>query len=101
MDQLRTDTGGTVYGKDIKSAFNSVERAKVAEILKDQPDIAAWIDRFLEPRSFDITIDGRRIGSTTTTGGTPQGLPLRLALFSIYMSHMIKESQQKLDVLDN
>ena len=50
MDQLRKDTGGTIYGKDIKSAFNSVERAKVAEIFQDLLDMAAWIDRFLESR---------------------------------------------------
>ena len=29
--QLRKNTGGTVFGKEIKSVFNSVERAKVVE----------------------------------------------------------------------
>ena len=33
MDQRRKETGGTVYGKDIKSAFNLVERAEVAGVL--------------------------------------------------------------------
>ena len=67
-NQLRKDTGGTVYGKDIKLAFNSVGRA---EIFKDSPELAAWIDTFLKPRSLNIRIDGRKIGSTTMTGGTP------------------------------
>ena len=59
-----------------------------------------WIDRFLEPRSFDIMIDGRRIGSTTMNGGSPQGSPLSPVLFSICMSHVITEAQQQLDILD-
>lgn len=71
MDQLRKETGGTVYGKDIKSAFNSISREKVGEILVALSDLAKWVDRFLEPRKFDITIDGRVIGSTTMTAGTP------------------------------
>ena len=47
MDQLRKQTGGTVYGKAITSSFNSTERQKVAEILKGLPEIAAWVGRFL------------------------------------------------------
>ena len=84
MDELRKKTGGTVYGKDIKSAFNSVERTKVAEILADTLDLAAW---FLEPRTFDIKIDGRIIGSTRMTGGTPQGSPLSPALLHVTYNH--------------
>ena len=100
MDQLRKETGGTVYGKDIKSAFNSVGGGNVAEIFKDLPDLALWIDRFLEPRNFNIVIDQGNIGSTTMTGGAPQGPPLSPALFSIYMSHMITEAQQEMDTRD-
>ena len=97
MDQLRKETGGTVCGKDIKFAFNSMEKRKVAEILKDLPDVAEWVDRFLQPRKFNIRLDGRIIGSTTMTEGTPQGSPLSPALFTIYMSQMITEAQNKID----
>ena len=61
MYELRKDRGGTVYGKDIKSAFNAVDRANVAYFFQDLQDLAIWIDRFLEPRSFDIMIDGCKI----------------------------------------
>ena len=97
MDELRKKTSGAVYGKDIKAAFNAVERAKVAEILEDTPDLA---DRFLEPRTFDIKIDRRTIGRTRMTGGTPQGSPLSPAIFVVYMSHMVTQAQQQIDIAD-
>ena len=83
--------------QDIKSAFNSIERQMVAHILKDLPDIAKWVNRFLEPRRFNISIYNRIIGCTTMTEATPQGSPLRPALLTVYMSHMITQAQEQMD----
>ena len=55
MNQLRQESVGTVCGKDIKSAFNSI---RGNGILSELPDMGKWVDRFLEPREFDIRMDG-------------------------------------------
>ena len=44
IDHLRQETGGTVYGKDIKSALNPISREKVKEILSNLLDIATCVD---------------------------------------------------------
>lgn len=47
MDDLRRRTGGHIYGRDIKSAFNSLDRIKMYEILGDYEDLREWVDYFL------------------------------------------------------
>ena len=96
MDGVRAQTGGTVYGRDIQAAFNSLGREKLSEILagEELTDIRVWTTRWLEPRHFEIYVDGRRIGAVTMTQGTPQGSPLSPTLSTVYMSAMVWRADQ-------
>ena len=47
MDELRQKTGGTAYGRDIKSAFNVLDKNKMSAILEQHPDMTTWIDQLL------------------------------------------------------
>lgn len=100
MDELRRKVGGHVYGRDIKSAFNSLDRDEMYKILQDHDDLREWVDHFLRPRSFDVKVDGKRIGRTTMVGGTPQGSPISPTLFTIYMSKVVWEAERELDKLE-
>jgi len=85
MDELRRETGGEVYGWDIKSAFNSLDREVMREVLAGHGDLREYMDYFLRPRDFEVRVDGRRIGEGTMVGGTPQGSPLSPTIFTIYL----------------
>jgi len=100
MDDIRKRTGGHVYRRDVKSAFNSLDRDKMYEILKDHEDLREWVDHFLRPRTFDVKVDGKKIGKTTMIGGTPQGSPISPTLFTIYMSSVVWEAGKELDKLE-
>jgi len=100
MDELRRKTGGHVYGRDIKSAFNSLDRDEMYNILWNHEDLREWVDHFLRPRSFKVKVDGETIGSTTMVGGTPQGSPLSPTLFTIYMSRVVWEAEGEMDKLE-
>ena len=52
MDRLRQKSGGTVYGKDIKPAFNSIERRNAGAILGSFPYITSREDGVLDVRNF-------------------------------------------------
>lgn len=62
MNEIQKETGGDVYGRDISSAFNSLEREVMREILREHEDLRDWVDYFLRPRTFDIKVDSRVIG---------------------------------------
>ena len=96
MDEIRREVGGEVYGRDIKSAFNSLDREKMREVLAGHEDISEYVDHFLRPRNFEVRVDRKRIGEGTMVGGTPQGSPLSPALFTVYMSAMVRRAEEKL-----
>jgi len=54
MDEIRREVGGEVYGRDIKSAFNSLDREKVWKVLARYEDLQAYVDNFLRPRNFEV-----------------------------------------------
>jgi len=100
MDQLRKETGGHVYGRDIKSAFNSLDQDEMYKILQGHENLREWVDHFLRPRTFEIKVDGEPIGSTTMVGATPQESPISPTLFTIYMSRVVWEAEKELDELE-
>lgn len=87
---------GEIIGRDAQSAFNTLRREVVREILQEHGWLGKWIDDWLALREFEIEMDGRVIGRTTMTVGTPQGSPLSPALFTIYMSDVVWKAEKKL-----
>ena len=72
MDELRRETGGEVYQRDIKSAFNSLSREVMREVLAGHEDLQEYVNNFLRPREFEVKVDGRKIGQDTMVGGHPR-----------------------------
>jgi len=59
MDELRRESDGEVYGRNIKSAFNSLDRDILYEIGSQYEDLREWVDYFLRPRTFNNKVDGK------------------------------------------
>jgi len=89
-------SAGEIIGRDAQSAFNTLRRDVTYRILRQHEWLRWWIDDWLAPREFGIEVDGKEIGRTTMTGGTPQGSPLSPALFTIYMSSVVWAAEEKL-----
>ena len=89
MDQLRNrSVGKDVHGRDIHSAFNSIDTEIMCNLIEEK-HTKAWVKDFLKPRTFQIKTN-KIIGEATMTRGTPQGSPLSPSLFTVYMSAMIR-----------
>jgi len=93
---MEENKAGEIIGRDAQSAFNTLRRDHTKTILEKEGWLGEWIDDWLAPREFDVEVDGRWIGRTTMTGGTPQGSPLSPALFTIYMSSVVWAAEKQL-----
>ena len=96
MDDIRREVGGEVCGRDIKSAFYSLDREVTREVLAGHEDLQEYVDHFLRLRNFEVRVHGKKIGGGTMVGGTPQGSPLSPALFTVYMSAMVWKAEKRL-----
>ena len=91
---LRKQDDVKIVDRDIKSAFDGVDKDICIKIFKEHEQLQMWIAEFLNPRTIDIYIDGRKVYNTTMTGGTSQGSPRSPALFTVYMTALIRKAKQ-------
>lgn len=96
MEEIRKEVGGKVYKRDIKSAFNSLARERMWEVLAGHEDLQEYVDHCLRPRNFEVKVDGKKIGEGTMVGWTPQGSLLSLALFTVYMLAVVCKAEKDL-----
>jgi len=97
MDYIaKENPQGVIVGRDAQSAFNTVRREYLRDVLRAHPDLGDWIDDWLAPRRFEMEVDGRPLGEVRMTGGTPQGSPLSPALFTVYMSSVVRDAEKLL-----
>ena len=100
MDKLRTEVGygGEVYGRDIKSAFNSLRRRSINKL----QGLSDWIDHCLSPRSFEIKADGEVIGRTQMTYDRwyPSRLPSELGPIHGKVVRNDREAEEALKMED-
>jgi len=68
---MEKNPAGEILGRDVQSAFNTLRRDVTSRILGQHDWLRWWIDDWLAPREFGIEVDGKEIGRTTMTGGTP------------------------------
>ena len=91
MDEIRKRSGGDGIWERYQASFYFDRKAEGTRVTRDLPDIQAWVE---ERRKFEMKTHGRSLGTVTITQGTPQGSPLRPAIFSIYM---ITEAQRDME----
>ena len=93
MDRLRgKETGRNVHGRDIQSAFNSIDTKIMCNLIADE-DTRRWIKDFLAPGSSQIKTN-RVIGEARMTGGTPQGSPLSPSIFTVFVPAMVRRAEE-------
>ena len=82
MMAIKSGMRATLLGKDIVAAFNHLRREGTLETLRNggvKPNILSYIDKFLQPRTFNLSWEGKIRGLGKMGQGTPP-LPRIMAL---------------------
>jgi hypothetical protein len=77
---------------DIKGAFPTINRACLLhKMWRAQLDenLVTWVDSFMSDRLVEITIAGDMGEAIATNTGLPQGSPVSLILFLIYIVDLV------------
>lgn len=71
---LKQHTGTRMVGRDIKSAFNGLDRNKCTTILGAHKKMKYWVEGSLRDRRLGIWIDRVEATTVTMSGGPPEAL---------------------------
>ena len=86
---------------DIKGAFPNVIRQQLVKRLielKIPGDIIRWVNSFFTDRKVQLIIDGYTCFLKEIKAGLPQGSPISLILFAIYISGFFNYIKEKIPV---
>ena len=75
--------------KDVKSAFNNVNKAHLGKRMQDlgiEPDLIRWTGSFMSDRQVKLVLDGKVGEANPVDTGIPQGSPVAPILFTTYLS---------------
>ena len=84
---------------DVKGAFDHVSRAQLAQRMADlgvDDDFIGWTQSFSTDRWVELVIDGYVNPKHKVETGIPQGSPVLLVLFLIYISGVFLEIESRL-----
>jgi len=85
--------------RDVKGGFQNVREEEVIRELEKSEEGKKWIPwvkEFLRAREFDLEWDGKTRGKGKTNIGAPQGSPLSLGIFLIWMAPIITKMEERL-----
>jgi hypothetical protein len=81
-----------------------VNKAKLLEVLRDLQlleNLIGWVRSFLTGRKIQLAFDGQIQLVTKVTVRIPQGSPISLILFLLYMRDIVADSCFQLSYIDN
>lgn len=77
---------------DVSAAFPNTSRSEIRQTLRDAgPDIARWIDQWLEDRNISMELDGHQGSERDAGSALPQGSPLSPVLFDLTCGRTLNE----------
>lgn len=85
---------------DIKEAFNHVSRNELIrkmEAMRADSDLVRWRRLFMLERKESLVIDGHHCEATEVVLGVPQGSPISLILFAVYLNGILREVERKVE----
>ena len=83
----------------MKRGFQNVVGEEVLRQLQEVEgtrDLCGWVERFVSPRDFEVSWDGRVGGRGQSTMGVPQGSPLSPVLFLVWMAPILSEMERRI-----
>ena len=83
---------------DDKGGFQIVRSAEVLAGMEGCAPLRCWLSwlrRFMSPREFEVEWDDAVPGRGAATKGVPQGSPLSLVLFLVFMAPILEEMERR------
>ncbi len=84
---------------DIKGAYNRVNQRKLTQILMDirlSQNLVRWVESFLHGRRAQLVINGHECPLRDISTILPQGSPVSLILYIVYIHILIKRVKEEL-----
>ena len=84
---------------DVKGGFQNVVGEEALGLLgggEGTRGLCGWVERFVAPRDFEVSWDGKVRGMRRSTTGVPQGSPLSLVLFLVWMAPILTVMERRI-----
>jgi len=85
---------------DVKGAVPHVAKGNLIKRMEEmgfEADLVRWVESFMEDRKVIMSMDGKEGDSMDVETGVPQGSPVSLVLFVIYLSGLFDQVEKKED----
>jgi hypothetical protein len=87
---------------DVAAAFPNTSRSEIRHTLRNaDPNIAHWVDQWLEDRNISMELDGHQGRIRDAGSGIPQGSPLSPMLFGLTCGRILKELPDSCSYVDD
>ena len=85
---------------DVAAAFPSVARGCLLRKMRSMEldeNLVEWVDSFMKGRKVVMSVDGQEGEAKEVATGLPQGSPVSLVLFALYMADIHKEVEGRME----